>query len=143
MLNQTVEYAITALTHVATMNQPVIVREIAKAVNIPGPYLAKVINVLSRKGFVDTQRGIGGGVTLAKPSKSITLFDLCTALDDPILANDCLLGNSFCAIETACHAHGFWSKQKDKELTYLKKTTVADLAEFFLKGKSKSNNRVK
>lgn len=128
MLNQTVGYAITALSFVASTERPVLVREIAKSVGIPGPYLAKLVNTLAKKGFVYTQRGIGGGVVLAQEPAAISLFDLCKALDDPVIHEKCMLGLGFCVDTTLCPAHEFWMKHRPEQIEFLQSTTLADMA---------------
>ncbi|MBI4568941.1 MAG: Rrf2 family transcriptional regulator [Planctomycetes bacterium] len=130
MLCQTVGYAITALGHLAANDHPMLVREIAAGTGIPTAYLAKLINMLSRKGFVATQRGIGGGVSMARKPEQVTLHELCAALDDPLLMPRCLLGNDECSDLRACPAHRFWVVHREKEIDYLKKTTLRHLAEF-------------
>lgn len=131
MLTQAVGYAAVALGHVAAAGgKPVLVKEIAEAAGIPGPYLAKIIHSLGRKGLVTTQRGVGGGVTLARPPADITLFELCLALDDPAVEARCMLGVAECSDERACPAHKFWSAQRARQVEYLQSMTVADVAAF-------------
>jgi len=134
MLSQAAGYAATALGFVASAGgRPVLVKEIAEASGIPGSYLAKIIHSLARKGVVMTQRGIGGGVTLAKPATGITLMDICIALDDPVVEKRCMLGTSECSDERACPAHKYWTLQREKHLEFLRGTSVADIAAFELR----------
>lgn len=131
MLSQAVGYAATALGYVAAAGgSPILVKEIAEASGIPGSYLAKIINVLARKALVITQRGIGGGVILAKPAKDITVYDLCLALDDASVQPRCMLGTTECSDARACPAHSFWCAQRDDYMKFLKTTSVADIAAF-------------
>jgi Rrf2 family protein len=131
MLSQAVGYAATALGFVAAAGgRPVLVKDIAEAAGIPAPYLAKIVQTLARRGLVITQRGIGGGVALAQTASSITLYDLCVALDDPCIHQRCMLGTDVCSDERACPAHQFWTSQRAKMLDYLRKMTVADIAAF-------------
>jgi Rrf2 family protein len=131
MLSQAVGYAATALGYVAAAGgNPVLVKEIAQACDIPGPYLAKIIHSLSRLGLVLTQRGIGGGVTLARPAQEITLYDLCRALGDPIVQQRCMLGIAECSDERACPAHKFYVNHRARQIEFLKQTNLADIAAF-------------
>lgn len=131
MLSQAVGYAITAMGHIAAAGgTPVLVKEIAEAADIPAPYLAKIINALARRGLVNTQRGVGGGVTLAHQATEISMYDVSVALDDPIVKPTCMLGTAECSDERACPAHKFWSSHRDKVMDFLKSTTVADIAAF-------------
>lgn len=131
MLTQAVGYAATALGYVAAAGgKPVLVKEIADACEIPGPYLSKIIHSLGRHGIVATQRGIGGGVSLAKPARQICLYDLCEALGDPIVQKKCMLGTAECSDERACPAHKFWVAHRAEQAAFLKHTTIADIAAF-------------
>ena len=80
-LNQTAGYAVLAL---GMMNdpggQPVLVRDIAEATDIPKPYLSKLVHQLSVRGLVITRRGYRGGVTLAKPATEINIVEIVEAV---------------------------------------------------------------
>lgn len=131
MLSQAVGYAATALGRIAAAGgASVLIKDIADDCEIPSPYLAKIINTLARKGVVATQRGVGGGVVLARPAQSITLFDLCVALDDLIVQPRCMLGVAPCSDERACPAHQFWTGHRAGIVAFLQSTTIADIAAF-------------
>lgn len=131
MLAQATGYAATALGYVAAAGgKPVLVKDIADACEIPGPYLAKIVNSLSKSGIVTTQRGIGGGVALARSPQEISLFDLCEALGDPIVERRCMLGTAQCSDDRACPAHKFWTAARAKQWDFLRETTLADIASF-------------
>jgi len=139
MLHQATGYAATALGYIAAAGgKPVLVREIAEASAIPSPYLAKIVNALARKGVLNTQRGIGGGVTLARQATAITLYDLCVALDDTSVLPRCMLGTAECSDERACPAHQFWSSMRTKYIEFLRMMTVADVAAFELRRRARA-----
>ena len=128
MLSQTIGYAVLALGHLAKVKEPTFVKDIAEATSIPGPYLAKLINTLARKGFVVTQRGLRGGVALARPGSEITLMELCEALDDPLVQRKCMLGFAQCSDERDCPAHKFWLRERAAIREFLTRTTLEDVA---------------
>jgi len=131
MLSQAVGYAATALGHIAAAGGiPVLVKEIARAASIPAPYLAKIIHSLARRGIVNTQRGVGGGVTLARAATDISLYELCVALDDPVVRTTCMLGTAQCSDERACPAHKFWTAHRAEAIEFLSSTKVAHIATF-------------
>ncbi|NUQ61247.1 MAG: Rrf2 family transcriptional regulator [Pirellulales bacterium] len=131
MISQASSYAASALGYIAgRKGEPVLVKAVARECSIPGAYLAKIINVLARKNLVSTQRGVGGGVVLARPARSITLYELCVALDDEVLQPRCMLGNAVCSGNRACPAHAFCRTSRSQLTRFLKKTTIADLAAF-------------
>lgn len=134
MLSQASGYAATCLAYIDSRSGPVFVKDIAEATGIPAPYLAKIVQILAKKGFVKTQRGIGGGVSLGRKADSISIFDVCAALDDPGIVPKCIMGTAVCSDERACPAHEFWTKERAKIYMFLQTTTIADL--------SKSKNRL-
>lgn len=139
MLGQAAGYATTAMGYLATAaGRPLLVKEIAEACDIPAPYLAKIINTLRRVGLVDTQRGVGGGVTLARPPESIALYSVAELLGDPICTKRCMLGVAECTDERACPAHRFWTVHRTEALEFLKKTTIADFAAFETRRRSRA-----
>jgi Rrf2 family protein len=130
MLSQATGYAISALGFVAAFGKPALVKDVAAACGAPPAYLAKIINLLGHRGIVQTQRGVGGGVSLARPSRDITLTELCLALDDPVLQSKCMLGNAECTNDRACPAHDFCVSHRAKLTEFLQQTTIADIAAF-------------
>ncbi|MBS0192265.1 MAG: Rrf2 family transcriptional regulator [Phycisphaerales bacterium] len=139
MLGQAAGYATTSLGYLATAaGRPLLVKEIAEACDIPAPYLAKIINTLRRVGLVETQRGVGGGVTLARPPSAISLYEVAELLADPICNRRCMLGVAVCSDERACPAHRFWTDHRTEALEFLKKTTVADIAAFETRRRSRA-----
>jgi Rrf2 family protein len=131
MLGQAAGYATAALGYLATAGgKPMLVKEIADACAIPGPYLGKIVNTLRRVGLVQTQRGVGGGVTLARRAQDISLYTIAELLGDPICNRRCFLGTAECSDERACPAHKFWQEHRENTVEFLHKTTVADIAAF-------------
>ena len=131
MLSQAASYAAAALGFVAAASgNTVLVREIASATGAPSAYLAKIIQTLARRGLVSTQRGVGGGVTLSRAAREISLLDICAALDEPVAENRCMLGLRDCSNERPCPAHEFWSAQRAVLMEFLRHTTIADIAAF-------------
>lgn len=131
MLSPMTGYAATALAWLAGRTDgPAQVRDIAVGAGVPAAYLGKIMHLLARRGVVVTKRGIGGGVRLESDPKALTLFDLAEALDDPILTPKCMLGVEDCSDQRACPAHAFWKAHRDRELAFLRKTTVEDIRKF-------------
>lgn len=142
MLGQAAGYATAALGYLATAGgKPLLVKEIAEACNIPAPYLAKIVNTLRQVGLVQTQRGIGGGVTLSVQPQEISLYRVAELLNDPICQRKCMLGVSDCSDERACPAHKFWTGHRSQEIGFLRETTIADVAVFETRRRSKAFER--
>lgn len=131
MLSQSVGYASCALGRLAAAGgAALLIKDIAQDCEIPSAYLAKIVNTLARRGLLLTQRGVGGGVTLARPAADITLHDLAVALDDPVTTPRCMLGTAPCSDDRACPAHRFWKEHRARTIDFMQQTTVADIAAF-------------
>jgi len=115
MFSKKVAYAIRCLVYLAERDEPVLIREISEVTGIPHPYLAKIVNELTRKNFITSQRGIGGGIALAK--------------------KQCIVGMPDCSDETGCVFHPFWSKQKEKITNFLSANTIDKIAKARRKSK--------
>jgi Rrf2 family protein len=72
MISLSTKYAIRALIELTKLekDQLIQVQELSERIQIPQPYLAKVVKSLAQKGFVFSRRGIHGGVRLEKKSFS-------------------------------------------------------------------------
>lgn len=143
MLSKQVGYAIRCLIYLAEQDEPVLIKDISEATDMPHPFLAKIINSLSRKGFVKSQRGIGGGITLAKKPETITICDVCIALDDPLIHDKCIIGMPECSAQTNCPFHSFWSEEKIRIKQYLENNTISTVVTENLKHKKILPKRVK
>jgi Rrf2 family protein len=81
MISQTVEYALRAVVFLADQDEPRTTQHIAEVTKVPAPYLAKVLQSLSRAHLVHSQRGLHGGFTLAKSPDALTIWDVVQAVE--------------------------------------------------------------
>lgn len=93
MFSQTVEYALRAMVYLA-MESPgsKTTEEIAEATKVPRAYLAKVLQNLSRARMIQTQRGIGGGISLTRRPAEVTILEVVNAVDPIHRIASCPLG---------------------------------------------------
>jgi Rrf2 family protein len=93
LFSQTVEYALRAVIHLA--NEAPAGRttdQIAEATLVPRAYLSKVLQALARGGIVRSQRGLGGGMMLAKTPEEMTILEVVNAVDPIRRIRTCPLG---------------------------------------------------
>ncbi len=129
-LTMTGEYAIRAMLHLATLQAGAVaqISEISKHWDIPENFLRKISAQLVNAGLVASQRGIGGGVTLARPATEITLLDVIEAVEGKLALNKCLLCDAFCPRDTWCAVHVVWSEAQQKLKEVLTSKNLAQLA---------------
>ena len=129
MLQQSTGYAIRAVSCLDGPNGDyMLVRDVANRAGVPPAFLAKIIAKLRKKGVVTAQRGVGGGVRLAKRPEAVTFFDVCQAMEDPILDASCMLGLPACGNAVPCSGHVKWAEAKAKVISTLEALTLKGVA---------------
>lgn len=126
------DYASRALLSLALHlgeDGPTSVRDIAERTGLPQPYLEQILLALKGAGLVRSKRGVGGGYVLARDPTEITLTDILSAVDGPIVAGD--FGephqNGACDHEGQCVVIAVWADVGEHMRRYLSKTTLADI----------------
>src|ERR687889_810022 len=82
------DYASRALLSLALhrdIDGPTSVRDIAERTGLPQPYLEQILLALKGAGLVRSKRGVGGGYVLARAAEEITLSEVVSAVDGPIV----------------------------------------------------------
>ena len=109
---------------------PTSVRDIAERTALPQPYLEQILLALKGAGLVKSKRGVGGGYTLARDPAEITLAQIVSAVDGPIVAGD--FGephaDGACDHEGQCVLLAVWSGAGEQMRKLLESYTLAELA---------------
>lgn len=93
MFSQTAEYALRAVIFLASEDGAArTTAQIAKATRVPTGYLSKVMQALVRARLTQSQRGLHGGFTLARPAEELTVYDVIQAVDPIQRIRSCPLG---------------------------------------------------
>lgn len=103
--------------------------EIARAVDVPPLFLAKIFQRFSKLGLVRSFRGCGGGFQLARPPEEITLCEIVEAAEGPIMPNRCVMTGGACSREKICTVHPVWKKVQSNVRDILGGVTLKDLAD--------------
>jgi Rrf2 family protein len=128
------DYASRALLSLALHgggSAPTSVRDIAQRTGLPQPYLEQILLVLKGAGLVRSKRGVGGGYVLADSPENITLSQIVSAVDGPIVAGD--FGRPHeggaCEHEGQCALLAVWWDMSSHMRTFLDSFSLADLVE--------------
>lgn len=100
MLSNTCKYAIRAVIYLALNDEPekkTGLKEISKELEIPSPFLGKILQTLAKNKILISTKGPNGGFSLAKPAKEITLLNIIEIIDGLDIFNDCLIGLRSCS----------------------------------------------
>ena len=125
------EYGLRAIIHLASRSEkaPVLVRQVAEDLSISGSFLAKIVQVLARRGFIRSHKGPGGGITLARPAEEINLLQVIDAMDGSAFAHSCVLGIPDCSDEAPCPLHDQWGAIRQNIVDMLGSKSVAGFAQ--------------
>jgi Rrf2 family protein len=104
-------------------------REISAQEEIPHYFLSKILQNLAREGLLKSTKGPGGGFQLAKPAKSITLYHIKRSVDGVSDLEECAVGLARCTDETPCPLHDTFKPLRKQIESYLKGTTLAEMAQ--------------
>ena len=123
-------FAVTAMIDLALRqhNGPVTLAGISQRQRISLSYLEQLFGKLRRHQLVESTRGPGGGYTLGRPAKDVTVADIIFAVDEPLDATQCG-GKENCHDDQRCMTHDLWSNLNAKMVEYLDSVNLADLVE--------------
>lgn len=103
---------------------------LARETGVPLPTARKLVSRLTAAGLIESTRGIGGGIRLARPPAAISLADIIEAVEGPIAITNCLpAGGNDCAIAAACHVKPHWGVVNRTIRSALSAVTLADLVQ--------------
>ena len=94
LFSRSCQYAIQALVFLATQRpgRHVFCREIADHLDIPQPYLSKILQRYAQLGIIHSARGPNGGFMLARQADSVSLMELIEIEEGEQVEKECLLG---------------------------------------------------
>ena len=128
------DYASRALLSLALHAEsegPTSVRDIAERTGLPQPYLEQILLALKGAGLVRSKRGVGGGYVLARTPADITLGEIVSAVDGPIVVGDFGLPheNGACDHEGQCVLLAVWAQVGEQMRQVLGGITLDSIAE--------------
>lgn len=139
MFSKACEYAIRAMIYIVRKTADgtkVGIKEIARLTDTPEPFVAKVLQILSRRGLVLSSKGPGGGFYVDANSRAIPLIDIVKAVDGDGLFLSCGLGIKNCSERKPCPIHYQYKAIREQMTEMLKTSSIQDLAAGLVKGET-------
>lgn len=132
MFSKSCEYAIKATIFIATQcckEYKVGLKEIAKEIDSPIAFTAKILQVLVKNEIIKSSKGVGGGFYIIKESlNQITLLNIVSAIDGDSVFLKCGLGLSNCSEDHPCPVHEKFKFVKKDLIFMLENTTLEELS---------------
>ena len=130
LLPRQLAYAIRLMVEIAlcVADAPVSTRTLSARMRIPRAFLHKTASQLSRSNLLTSQRGVGGGLALARPAQNITVLDVALALKVQLELIECTMGGKRCRLIRRCAVRDLLCDTTAVVRRKFARTTIADLA---------------
>jgi len=139
MFSKACEYAIRATLYISIKSvegSRIGIHEIAKEIDSPVHFTAKILQILSRKRIISSIKGPNGGFYLEPKAKPIPLSSIVKAIDGEDVLHTCTLGLRECSDKFPCPIHYDVKQYKEHVRKTMKGKTVQDLAQDLSSGKT-------
>ncbi len=108
MLSKTCEYALRAMIYVAQNSQNgtmVNIKEISENIGSPELFIGKILQNLSKQGFLQSSKGRYGGFYIDEKDAKRSLADIVVAIDGDKMFRGCGVGLDYCSEKKPCPIH--------------------------------------
>ena len=139
MFSKACEYGIRAVLYIAhktLAGNKLGISEIAKAIDSPVPFTAKILQMLSREGIISSVKGPNGGFFISPDAPPIPLSQIIEAIDGIGVLHTCTLGLKECSDKSPCPIHNDVKAFKERVRKVMHEKTVQQLARDMKKGNS-------
>jgi len=138
MLSKTCGYAIRGILYVALKNEEVKtvgIKEMAEALEVPQPFLGKIMQDLVRRDILNSVKGPNGGFFVNERTLETPIIKVVEAVDGLGVFQKCALGLPRCSDEQPCPLHHQIKAYRDALFDMLCKQKITDLRDDLLDGK--------
>ena len=134
MLSSSCRYGIRAVIYLAgqpASNGKTGIKQISKDLDLPSPFLAKILQQLAKQKILSSTKGPHGGFSLLKDPRKITLIDIVNTIDGYDTFTDCIMHNGSCeGVENErkhCPLHEDYEKSRKELIKLFSNRTIQEL----------------
>jgi Rrf2 family protein len=139
MFSKACEYAIRAALYISTKSvdgSKLGIKEIAKEIDSPAHFTAKILQTLTREGIISSIKGPNGGFFLDPKAKPVPLTSIVKAIDGENILHSCSLGLKECSDRFPCPIHHDIKAYKERLRQIMKEKTLQQLGSDLITGKT-------
>lgn len=100
---------------------------IARLATVPAPYLAKILARLRKAGFVEGQKGWGGGFQLSATGAKKPVLAALELFSGSTPQAECVFGLRKCDARHPCSLHAYWEPVRSEFRERLDNVRIADI----------------
>jgi len=130
LFTKSTAYALQALIELSNYDKPIDVNTLSERTDIPKPFLAKLLQNLSKKNIIKSYKGIHGGFLLHKKPEEIRIIDVFKIIEDKdSLVFYCSSDSENCTRDRSsiCSTFPFFSKLEKEVEKIIEKYTLEDV----------------
>jgi Rrf2 family protein len=135
MLSNSCRYGIRAVIYIASRQKnagKTGIKTISEALELPTPYLAKILQQLAKHKILHSAKGPHGGFSMLRDPKKVTLFDIIKIIDGDDFFKNCIIHSGSCSVveknELRCPLHDDYGCLREGLVNLFEKKTIYDLA---------------
>ena len=133
MFSKATEYALRATIYLAqnsSEEKKVGIQAIAKAIDSPKSFTAKILQILTRDNkIVSSTPGPHGGFYITEKAKKLPARSILKAMDDDGQLEKCILGLKQCSEVSPCPMHSEYKLIKQRLKEIFESKTIQNLAD--------------
>ncbi|QEC69223.1 Rrf2 family transcriptional regulator [Panacibacter ginsenosidivorans] len=132
MFSKSCEYALRAAIYVAQKSseaKKMAISEIAKAIDSPQHFTAKILQVLVKGDVISSVKGPNGGFYITAKQKQLPARKVLQALGEDKELEKCVLGLKECSEKNPCPMHVQYKFIRPQIIRLFESKTIEDLAE--------------
>ena len=133
------EYGIRAVVYIASVSNEVTkigINDVCSHIHAPQHFTAKILQELSRKQVISSQKGLNGGFFLDANQKTKPIKEIVEAIDGGNVFTGCGLGLRECSETRPCPLHDQFKMIRTSINDMMANTTIDELAIKLLRGES-------
>ncbi len=133
------QYAIRSVLYLAIHGQPenrIGVQEISDALEVPKPFLSKILQQLAKNRLISSTKGPTGGFFLSEDNLDNALIQIIECIEGKDPFKGCILGLPECSSQNPCPLHTQTQAFRQGLNFQLRHQSIRDLAVQIQKGRT-------
>lgn len=129
MFSNSTKYAIRAVVYMLREGNEYkhTVAKMAHSLDIPRPFLSKIMQQLSTHDIISSSKGRNGGFYLSQNDKKRPLVDLIDCMEGKNVFQNCILGLTKCSDDNPCILHHKYGAFRDSICQSVCKDSINEL----------------
>ena len=131
MFNKETQYALRGLVYIQAQNTKGLrpgIDEIAREIEAPRFFTAKILQRLVKQGFINSLKGKGGGFYFDETRKEVSIKEVISSTEGDKVITGCGFGLKHCSEENPCPLHEEYKSIRDAINRLVSSETVQSLA---------------